>query len=326
MPRRIHPCSLLLLALLGAGHAQAAKLYKWVDAQGNVFYSDQVPPQYIKREHSRLNEQGLELERQAAAKTEEELRQEQEINRLRQLQQELIDEQEAEDRVLLSNFRAEEDLLMARDGKIETIDSQTRLSREAIRRSKIRLAQMQATAADLERSGQTAGEKFVNQIEETRESIEDLHLRIVKLERQKVEISGQFDRDIARFRQLRQLDEFNKPIKTTSAESSTGSILDSTVLCFEPNDCDRLWEMTKGYVRKNATTRLQTIGRRVIVTAAPVKDDDVSLTAARIPESELGRERIFLDIQCRESILGREFCDGAEVAKIRTGFRSALKR
>jgi hypothetical protein len=296
-----------------------------VDEQGNVYYSDQVPPRYIEREHSRLTDQGLEVERRAAAKTAEELRQEQEIARLRQLQQELIEEQEAEDRVLLSSFRTEDDLLMARDGKLEAIDTQISLSKEEIRRSKNRLAKMQANAAELERRGQAANPRFLRQIEETRESIEDLHLRILSLQRQKKEITASFERDLARFRQLRQLDDYNAA-GSASAENSPATLLDSTVLCFESSECERLWEMTKSYVRRNATTQLQTVGKRVIVTAAPRKDDDVSLTASRIPETELGRERIFLDIQCRESILGREFCQGEEVARIRTGFRAALKR
>jgi hypothetical protein len=325
MPNRIHCCGLLLLALSSASTAHASKLYKWIDDKGNVYYSDQVPPQYVKRQHTRLSEQGLEVERREAAKTEEEIRQEQELARLRARQQELIEEQETEDKILLSNFRAEEDLLMARDGQIGAIDSQIRLSKENILRSKSRLAKMQANAADLERRGQRATPKFLGQIEETRESIEELHLKISKLEQQKIEISSQFDRDIARFRQLRQLDDYNKPVET-AGESAPASILDSTVLCFENSECDRLWQMTKAYVRRHSTTRLQTVGKRVIVTAAPTKDDDLSLTASRIPETELGRERIFLDIQCRESTLGRDFCNSAEVAKVRTGFRAALKR
>jgi hypothetical protein len=326
MPSRFPILAVLLAALLVCDAATAAKLYKWVDEKGNVYYSDQVPPEEIKREHSRLSEQGVEVERREAAKSEEQLRQEQEIARLRRLQQELIEEQEAEDRVLLSNFRTEEDLLMARAGKIATIDSQIRLSTEDISRNKKRLESMEANAADLERRGQSASDRFLRQIEEAREAIEELHLKIVGLERQKTQISAQFERDLNRFQQLRQLEDYNKPAKTATSETSPASILDSTVLCFDASECNRLWEMTKSYVRKHATTRLQTIGKRVIVTSAPIKDDDVSLTASRIPELELGRERIFLDIQCRESILGREFCNGAEVAKIRTGFRAALKR
>jgi hypothetical protein len=315
----------LLLTLISAGPASASKLYKWIDEMGNVYYSDQVPPQYIKREHSRLSEQGLEVERRGAAKTDEQVRQESEIARLRLRQKQLIEEQETEDEILLSSFRTEEDLLMARDGQIGAVESQIRLSNENILRSRVRLNKMQANAADLERRGQAASAKFLGQIEETRESIEDMHLKIDNLERQKVEIAAQFERDIARFRQLRQLDDYNKPTDTASEPAPT-SILDSTVLCFEARECEQLWEITKAYVRSHATTRLQTMGRRVIVTAAPVKDDDLSLTASRIPETELGRERIFLDIQCRESTLGREFCKSAEVAKIRVGFRAALRR
>lgn len=46
-PRVLLP--LLLVTLVGAGPAAAQNAYRWVDEQGRVQYSDQPPPQAIKK-------------------------------------------------------------------------------------------------------------------------------------------------------------------------------------------------------------------------------------------------------------------------------------
>lgn len=40
--------SVAMLALLMSTHSNAQKLYKWVDAQGNISYQDQPPPENAK--------------------------------------------------------------------------------------------------------------------------------------------------------------------------------------------------------------------------------------------------------------------------------------
>ena len=50
---------MLVLWTLVAMPASAAKLYKWVDEDGKVHYSDKVPPEAIRNEHKQLNEHGV---------------------------------------------------------------------------------------------------------------------------------------------------------------------------------------------------------------------------------------------------------------------------
>lgn len=65
--------SLLLVTLAGAGPAAAQNAYRWVDEQGRVQYSDQPPPQVIKKfeernvQPNRGNAQTPFLTRKAAA-------------------------------------------------------------------------------------------------------------------------------------------------------------------------------------------------------------------------------------------------------------------
>ena len=61
---------LLCLILLGiCTTASAAKMYKWVDDNGNIRYSDRMPASQAKLEHQTLNSQGMVVSTKKAAKT-----------------------------------------------------------------------------------------------------------------------------------------------------------------------------------------------------------------------------------------------------------------
>ena len=111
-----------LIALLPA---QAGNIKKWVDENGVTHYGTAVPPQYRDRAHSELNEHGIEVKRHERAKTEEEIERDKALAALRAEQQKLLEEQQARDRILLNLYRNEDDLVMARDGKIAQLDGRS---------------------------------------------------------------------------------------------------------------------------------------------------------------------------------------------------------
>ena len=65
----------LLVSLSLADNTQNSgrKVYKWVDAQGITHYGDQIPPEYASQESALVNKQGVEVGRQEAQKTPEQL-------------------------------------------------------------------------------------------------------------------------------------------------------------------------------------------------------------------------------------------------------------
>ena len=196
----------LLLSLpffLAVPAATAVKLYKYVDENGEVHYSDRVPPEHVDREHRRLNPQGVEVERRDRAKTPEELAREEEIRQLRAEQERVLEEQRERDRVLLRTFRTEDDLFMARDGKLKVVDGQIKLASKNVNRLRARLTGLQAQAAALERRGEIPSQNLLKNIDKTRRQIENSYRSIVKREREKLAIKERFDQDAQRFRQVR---------------------------------------------------------------------------------------------------------------------------
>ncbi len=73
----------VLLAVLGVAVVETeAATYRWVDDQGLMHYTDQVPPEQSKNPHAKLNSDAKTIELIEGQKTEEQLEQ---IKRLKQL-------------------------------------------------------------------------------------------------------------------------------------------------------------------------------------------------------------------------------------------------
>ena len=114
---------LLLAVLLCAvsSTSMAGALYKWVDENGNVRYSDRLPPDQNKKKHQQLNSQGMVLSTRDAAKSPEEIAIETESTRKLEEQQReqarIKSVQQKKDRVLLLTFSSEKEIELARDSR-----------------------------------------------------------------------------------------------------------------------------------------------------------------------------------------------------------------
>ena len=197
--RQISLTLLTSLLVFLALPAVAGKLYQWTDENGEKYYSDRVPPEHARREHRRLNPQGIEIERREPAKTPEQLAREQELKQLRAEQQRILEEQRARDRVLLRTFRTEDDLLMARNGKLVAVDAQIKLADSNVKRLRTRLADLQARAAALERRGDAVNRNLLQNIDQLRDQIENNYRYIVTREQDKLAIRERFEQDLQRF-------------------------------------------------------------------------------------------------------------------------------
>ncbi|MEW7980381.1 MAG: hypothetical protein AB2813_11435 [Candidatus Sedimenticola endophacoides] len=101
-------------------------------------------------------------------------------------------------------------------------------------------------------------------------------------------------------------------------------LLQTLVPCADEGACAASWEHAEQYVRTHATTRIQMLSETVIISAPPLKDDDISLTVSRLADGE--GAKIFLDLQCKGSPLGEELCASERAQEIRSGFQPALTR
>jgi uncharacterized caspase-like protein len=211
----VKPESMALIALivvLGAIHpATAATLYKWIDDDGQIRYSDQIPPQQVTKKHEKLNAHGIVVDTKEAAKTKEALEAERKAKReadeasakQKAAEDRVIAAQERRDKVLLLTFSSEEELAAIRDNRIDVVDSVITLINKSIGSTQEKLLELETQAdknwisKDLEVPGGLA-QKIEHQSRKIETSEEILLLKY----NEKQKIIEQFDSDIIRYREL----------------------------------------------------------------------------------------------------------------------------
>jgi hypothetical protein len=106
------------------------------------------------------------------------------------------------DRSLLATYSSEEDMLLARDGKLASVDALIQLTNSRIESTETRLREYAAEAAEFERSGKPVPAILQDQIKTARELITENREFVQQKEIERENIAARFDADIARYRGL----------------------------------------------------------------------------------------------------------------------------
>lgn len=294
--------------------------FRWVDESGVVHYTDQIPPSQVDRGHEKLSDQGVRVEVVPPSQSLEEIQRERELERLRAQQDRLIEQQKSADRVLLRTFRSIDDLLMARDGKLAAIDVVIQVARGNIRRQQEWLRNLRAEAADMERAGKPVPQHVTEGIGKSERYIRDSYATIVDREQQKAAVRQDFDRDLKRFRKLKDIPEE----RVAPAAEPLKQPLRNLVTCEDTAQCDKYWARALAYAQSHATTQIQTSGANILITAPAETLDDFSLTLSRVQEKEGQATSIFLDMQCKNPTPTDVSCSNARAMKVLDEFHDAV--
>ncbi|MBB1126414.1 DUF4124 domain-containing protein [Thiospirillum jenense] len=309
-----------LLCLLITSSEAPAELYRWVDETGRVQYSDRIPPTAIDKAHVELSNEGAVIRTIDPVKSAEEVRREQELQRLRDERAELLERQRAADRLLLRTYRSVDDLMMMRDGKLAAIDVMIQSTKGNIRRQQNRLNRLQADAANLERVGKPVHPALIRDVTATENGIEDDLGAILRHERAKQDIYEKFAAELERFRRLKDIQATPQEV----AQEAQPMQLDNLIVCTTPAECDQLWRQAVSYVETHATMPVESSSDKVMLTLPPTSDEDISLIVSRIRDKTGGGTTIFLDLQCASYTATVSSCRTPARVVVLKGFRSAL--
>ncbi len=201
-PLRLLPCLVLLPTLLSGGEALAERIYKWVDENGEIQYGDRVPPQYATTQRSVINDQGRTVKVYEAAKSPEEKAEAAALVKKKTEEKKLADQLAVRDHSLLSTYSSEEDMLLARDSKVASVETLIQLTNSRLDSMQKRLNELTDDAAEFERSGKKLPEGLVNQMKNIKEQIRQNEEFVKAKQYEKEEIASKFDVDIKRYREL----------------------------------------------------------------------------------------------------------------------------
>ncbi len=199
---------LLLLAALPWQPAGAGQLYyRYTDAQGNPALGFVVPPEAMAHGYQVVDGYGRVVRDVPPPKTAEELAELQRQQQERQEQERIARDRAAADRKLLQSYSREDDLILARDANLSSIDDQLRLSHMELDRLSAQLERQRGHAAGFERSGESVPPSVRADLERTRQQMANQQKYLKERENQRGELESEFNRELIRYRELKALPE-----------------------------------------------------------------------------------------------------------------------
>jgi hypothetical protein len=180
------------------------KVYKWVDADGNVYYGDSIPVEFRERPKEILNEHGVTIDNLEGKKTPEQLEQER-IDKQVRVAQEL---QERADLALLQTYLTVDEIEMHRNRRVELFQAQSRVTELYLRNLESRLQKLRDNASRYQPYNTDSGAPMIDEglaedLRRTKDTISRHERNLMKYESDEKQINERFDGDIARFKILK---------------------------------------------------------------------------------------------------------------------------
>lgn len=190
--------SLMLLPLMSE-----AALYRWVDSNGKVHYSDQVPPEEARYERKVIDESsGRTIETIERSKTQQELQELKRLQAIRAEERRRAKQQEDRDRVLLLTYQSANEIIAARDNKLSTIELAKEHAQDSRKTQLARLYEIRQKAADFERSSRPIPKSVLDEIKAQELQIEHTNEYIKARELDQERLRKEFAGYIARYKEL----------------------------------------------------------------------------------------------------------------------------
>lgn len=201
--RRFALAILLPVLFAAAMPATAQKLYRWTDKDGNVHYTDQLPPEAARDQREELNKQGMTVNRTERALTPEE-QAARAVENAKLAEQQRLDEEKAKmDAVLVGSYPAEADLQRSYKERFDLIEQSLESARVSIRSQEKSLADMLAHAADLERNGKPVNQTVIDSITQTRAQVAEQRGYLARRETEGAALRAEFNALVKRYRELK---------------------------------------------------------------------------------------------------------------------------
>ncbi len=186
------------LAILLAGNAHAA-LYRWVDGNGRVHYSDTPPTSYNQSGGAELNKQGQVIRRtQSEAERRAEAERQAEAKRMQAEQQ----KQAQRDRALTQTYTTEAEIDLARDRALEHHKLAIKSAEARAVAVEANLAEIHERVARIEKAGRTIPPNLRDALVQADKESAELKRTVQKNLEAMDAVRTKYEADKLRFREL----------------------------------------------------------------------------------------------------------------------------
>jgi hypothetical protein len=184
------------------------KLYKWVDADGGVHYSETIPPEYANRDRDVLNDQGVRVASEEGEVTPEERAEQERLAAIAESERVARLDVARRDRMLLETYISVTDIEDLRDRRLELLASQIKVTDLYLGNLRKRLVTLQEEASNYKPyttkpDAPQIPENMAAEMSRTVELIKIYETTLARTRADQEALRESFDKDIARFRELK---------------------------------------------------------------------------------------------------------------------------
>lgn len=177
----------------------AAELYRWVDDEGNIHYSDQIPPAAANRPRAELNTLGQATRELNISRSREQLIEERERLLDEQRRSRQRERQLAEDRALLTTFSSVAELEALYANRLRDIDNYTNANHRKLAKTKTLLEKTRERKQWYLARDKKVPKQVVDNIEEYQQQIATYELLIERNLAKRQKLEEKFKKDKQRF-------------------------------------------------------------------------------------------------------------------------------
>ena len=197
-----------IVCLCIAVPASAQKLYRWVDKDGVVHYTDSVPPEYAELDRDILNKQGVRIGGEEGAKTEEERAEEARLAAEEQAAREAKVAAARRDQILLDTYLSIEEIELLRDRRVELLEARIKVTEQYLNNLRKRMVNLEREAKEYQPNtpdGRPMPPNLALDIERTTGAINLYEGTLATTRNEQGRWRDRFAADISRFKELKGL-------------------------------------------------------------------------------------------------------------------------
>ena len=180
-----------------------ARIKCWTNNEGVKECGDKVPPEYSQKGHQEISTQGVVVDEQERAKTEEELEEQRKLDAIKAEQERIVAEKEKQDQILLRTFSGVDEIELTRDGKIAAIESSIILANNRNEKLQGDMDVLLGKAAEAESSGKTPSEHLIKDMESKERQISNNKKFIEGKRADQETLEQEYAKNIERFKKLK---------------------------------------------------------------------------------------------------------------------------
>jgi len=206
----------VVLAFVIAGPAWAAgpttlhQRYKWTDGEGNLHYSDALPPEAAKYGYEIVNPQGVVIKHVDRAKTAEERAAAKAEIAKAQAAKDSADARVRNDKQLLAAYPTEDDLKRAQHQQADMMDTNLTSARVSLQSQEKSLAELLGHAAELDSNGKPIPPVLTKKITDMRKQVDEQRTYISRKQKERDDTVAHFDDELAHYRGLKEPQEADR--------------------------------------------------------------------------------------------------------------------